>query len=338
MIRLQTPRGLDVDVPETVDEDPSPRFSIQSLGDIKRYYEDNGYVIVENVISRDNCEYIRNLWNAEVRPFQGFMYRQATARAEKHEVNQNGWIMNPILNLQSLDPRYFFNFRNYASNHILSNARLRGAFEALLNDGPTIVQSMYFEGNSATWEHQDSYYLDSEITGKMTAAWIALEDIAARAGRFFICPGSHRIKLDDHGLSNNIAENHDRYISSVVEKIRENNLEIRAPVMRRGDVLFWNAWTIHGSLDSQDANQSRSSITCHAIPQGRKFRQLQLRTLDIKTDAVNGVRIFRPKDLSKPLNRLILFVESSFPRLFYWAKKTAILALLKRKAARAGVN
>ena len=33
---------------------------------------------------------------------------------------------------------------------------------------------MYFEGNSATWEHQDSYYLDDEDTGSMLACWIAL--------------------------------------------------------------------------------------------------------------------------------------------------------------------
>ena len=54
-----------------------------------------------------------------------------------------------------------------------------------------IVQSMYFEGNSVTWEHQDSYYLDDEITGTMIAGWIALEDIECDAGRFFICPKSH---------------------------------------------------------------------------------------------------------------------------------------------------
>ena len=47
-----------------------------------------------------------------------------------------------------------------------------------------IVQSMYFEGNSVTWEHQDSYYLDDEIVGNMIAGWVALENIKANAGRF----------------------------------------------------------------------------------------------------------------------------------------------------------
>jgi phytanoyl-CoA hydroxylase len=160
-----------------------------------------------------------------------------------------------------------------------------------------------------------------------------LEDIAPRAGRFFICPGSHRIRLQDHSLYNNIAENHEKYISSVVDEIRTRELEIRAPALKKGDVLFWNALTIHGSLDSQDPLHSRSSITCHAIPLSRKFLQLQTRVHAIAAENVDGTAIYRPKDLAAPLNRLILLVESTFPYLFYWAKKRAILYFVRRKAS-----
>ena len=48
---------------------------------------------------------------------------------------------------------------------------------SFFGERPKFVQSMNFEGNSATWEHQDSYYLDDEKTGKMIAGWLALEDI-----------------------------------------------------------------------------------------------------------------------------------------------------------------
>ena len=54
---------------------------------------------------------------------------------------------------------------------------------------------MYFEGNSVTGEHQDTYYLDSNNMGTLTAAWIALEEIKADAGRFFICEKSHKIDI-----------------------------------------------------------------------------------------------------------------------------------------------
>jgi phytanoyl-CoA hydroxylase len=332
MIALTTPRGLPVRVPEAVSEDPSPRFAVQESAKIKAYYRENGYVIVKSVFSLETCDTQRRLWEQEVKPFRGYIYRQATAKVEKHILNDRGWVMNPILNLQSVDPRRFGQFRDFATKSLLAAPQLRDLFTGLLGDSPKVVQSMYFEGNSATWEHQDSYYLDSEKVGEMTAAWIAIEEIAPRAGRFFICPGSHKVRLDDHSIANNIAEHHELYISSVVDRIKNLKLEIRAPVLEKGDVLFWNALTIHGSLNSQDPMRSRSSVTCHAIPSSRRLLQWQVRLKDVNTDDVNGTRIYRPKDLSGLANRLVFQMETTFPSIFYWAKHVAIKQLMKLKS------
>jgi phytanoyl-CoA hydroxylase len=332
MLELSTPRGLLVQVPETPAEDPSPRFSTNEMAAIRDYYRENGYVIVRKLLESETCDSQRRLWDEEVKPFGGYIYRQATAKAEKHVFNQNGWVMNPILNLQSVDPKRFPRFRRHATESVLASPDLRDVFAGLLGELPKVVQSMYFEGNSATWEHQDSYYLDSEKVGEMVAAWIAIEDIAAQAGRFFICPGSHKFKLDEHGLENNIAEHHEVYISSVVNKIRKLNLEIKAPALQKGDVLFWNALTIHGSLNTQDPRHSRSSITCHAIPSSRLFLHHQILLWDVATDTVNNTKIFRPKDLGLLKNRLIFQLETRFPTLFYWAKRRAVKQVFKWKA------
>jgi phytanoyl-CoA hydroxylase len=310
MIALTTPRGLPVRVPEVLSEDPSPRFAVHESEKIKAYYQENGYVIVKSVFAPEICDTQRKLWEEEVKPFRGYIYRQATGKVEKHVLNDRGWVMNPILNLQSVDPRRFGKFRTFATESLLTAPRLRDLFTALLGDSPKIVQSMYFEGNSVTWEHQDSYYLDSEKVGEMVAAWIAIEEIAPRSGRFFICPGSHKVRLDEHGITNNIAEHHEVYISSVVNKIL----------------------TIHGSLDSQDPMRSRSSVTCHAIPSSRLFLQWQVRLMDLSTDDVNGTRIYRPKDLSTLRNRLVFQFETTFPSMFYWAKHLAIKQIMKLKS------
>lgn len=333
MINLKTPRGLPVEVPETLSEDPSPRFDAAESDKIKAYYDENGYVIVRGLFAPEVCDTQRKLWEQEVKPFRGYIYRQATAKAEKHVFNKNGWVMNPILNLQSVDPKQFRTFRTHATDKVLAAPVLRDVFKILLQDAPKIVQSMYFEGNSATWEHQDSYYLDSEKIGEMAAAWIAMEDITAQAGRFFICPQSHKIRLEDHTLQNNVAEHHEVYISSVVNRIKTLNLQIRAPVLKKGDVLFWNSLTIHGSLDSQDPQHSRSSITCHAIPRSHLFLSLQTRLLDVSTDEVNGTNVFRPKDLRALRNRLIFHVETNFPSFFYWVKLRAVKRLVRQKSS-----
>lgn len=331
MLLLKTPRGLPVNVPETLAEDPSPRFDASRYAEALAYFRTNGYVIFSGLFTAADCDAMRSLWDREIKPFKGFMYRQATAKAERHVTNGNGWIMNPILNLQSVNPAQFPQFREFATNRILASPQLTECFRQLLGETPKLVQSMYFEGNSATWEHQDSYYLDSEVVGEMAAAWIALEDIEATAGRFFICPGSQHIRLQDHSLQNNIAENHEAYIQSVVKEIRERALEIRAPLLNKGDVLLWNSLTMHGSLDSQHPLRSRSSITCHAIPASRLFLQLQTRKMQLPVEQCGNAQLYRPKNLALLKNRLVLWVESTFPQQFYWLKKLAILWLIKLK-------
>lgn len=329
MISLTTPNGLPVSVPESLEEDISKRFDRATLPEAKKYYEENGYVIVKNVVPHDACEKIRALWDCEVKSTRRHIYRQATAKSERNVLNDKGWVMNPILNLQSINPRHFPGLRTAAVNDVLCSSGLRDCFEAVLGEAPKIVQSMYFEGNSATWEHQDSYYLDSEKTGSMAAAWIALEDIGPMAGRFFVCPGTHRLELEKQNAETNIADHHDVYIKKVVGLMRENKMEIRAPLLEAGDVLFWHAWTIHGSLNSQDSERSRSSITAHAIPSSHRFLQLQTRILDVPVDEINGTRLWRPKDQAKLINRCIMFAESFFPGPFYALKRAAIRFIVK---------
>jgi phytanoyl-CoA hydroxylase len=332
MIHLNTPNGFSVEVPENKDEDITPKFDVNLEREAAvKYYQDNGYVIFSSCVSSEDCDQIRNLWEKSIKPYKGTIYRQTTAKAEKNLLNKNNWIMNPVLNIQSLNPYLFGDFRNSVDSKVFSNISICKALRSILGEKPKIVQSMYFEGNSATWEHQDSYYLDSEKIGEMTAGWLALDEIKADAGRFFICPESHKIGHGKQNIDNNIAENHNKYISEVISIIKSKNMKIKALYMAIGDVLFWNSWTIHGSIDSQNKNFSRPSITMHAIPQSHKFLQFHSRKMYLQTDDLENSLIYRPKDQSKLKNRLILKFETHFPSFFYWLKKQAIKFLIGNK-------
>lgn len=331
MIKLNTPNGLAAPVPEDASEDPSPHFQPDEIADIKRYYDDNGYVVVDGVFSSITCDSMRALWNSEVKNSREPIYRQATAKLETNRHNQNGWVMNPILNLQSVDPRHYPEFRHTARTGFFNDPALSGLFKVLFEERPKIVQSMYFEGNSAPWEHQDSYYLDSEHMGTMAAAWIALEDITPRAGRFFVCPKTHLLDWPSQSLNDNVIDAHDVYIESVLEKFRQSNSTVRAPALKKGSVLFWNALTIHGSLDSQDEQHSRSSITCHAIPESHKFLQLQSIVRDVPVQDMGNALIYAPKDLAIGRNRAIKWVEWNFPKSFHALKSYAVKAAIKKR-------
>ena len=123
----------------------------------------------------------------------------------------------------------------------------------------------------------------------------------------------------------------DLYIKEVVNKIKSKGMEVKAPYLNAGDVLFWNSKTVHGSLDSQSKYNSRSSITLHAIPRNRKLLQFQSRIRNLDFDDLGNSLIHRPKDQSKFVNKLIFFFESNFPFFFYLTKNIAIKSLFKKK-------
>jgi len=201
--------------------------------------------------------------------------------------------------------------------------------DALLGEPGKIVQSMYFQGNPSTWPHQDAYYLDASRPGEMTAVWIASEDIAAGAGRFFVCPGSHKIDMAKNGGDFDIAYNHDRYKKLVVDIIQSHQLRFAAPALRKGDALFWAAYTIHGSLPTTQAQFSRRSFTAHWIPTSTDLLQFQARVRRMCYDVVNGTGVARPKDLSLIKNRAILAAETNFPKTFAAVKRAAIKYLVR---------
>ena len=327
MIELNTRNKIKTLVPESVLEDDTTKFYLDDKNNRNKainYYNENGYVIFKKLLSKKICDELRNLWKNEIKPHKGKIYRQTTAKAEKNKFNENNWIMNPIVNLQSLNPKYFSGLRGYSEKNIFSSRNLCGLLKSFFNERPKFVQSMYFEGNSATWEHQDTYYLDSEKIGCMIAGWIALENIKADAGRFVVCPSSNKAKLIEQNQNNNYAYNHDKYIQEITFLIKEKNLKVVAPYLEIGDLLLWNSKTIHGSLDSQSTTNSRSSITFHAIPESHKFLQFQSKIKNLKTNDLGESLIYRHKDQSKLLNRLIFNFEATFPRFFYFIKNKLI--------------
>lgn len=318
------PTGSEILIPPSADED-HPYFTPDEHAAIRDYYQENGYVVVRSLVPAEFCRSAMMNFKTEVKSFPGFIYRQATANPERHVFTPNGFMLNPILNVQSLDPRHFERFRADGLS-IMTHPRMQAAVRTILREPGKIVQSMYFEGNPGTWAHQDSYYLDAEEIGRMAGAWIAVEDIAPGAGRFFIYPGSHRLDVARNSGDVDIAFNHDRYKRFVTDYIRTHGLQCRSPALRQGDVLFWSSKTLHGSLDTTQPQFSRSSFTAHYIPDSQRLLQFQARIRKLQLSHVNGMRVHKPKDLGRCSRRAVFWIETSFPKTFRAAKKIAIKA------------
>jgi phytanoyl-CoA hydroxylase len=314
--------GRPITIPASSEED-YPYFSPRDSEEFRRYYAENGYVVIRDVIPRELCHAAMECFEQEVKPYKGFIYRQTTANPERHVITSHGFMLNPILNVQSLDARRFRRFRQLGLE-VITHSNIQAIVRALLGEPGKLVQSMYFQGNPSTWAHQDTYYLDAEEIGRMTAAWFAMEDIAPGAGRFFVYPRSHLIDMAKNGGDFDIAFNHARYKKLAVEIIRKHGLECRAPALRRGDVLLWSSKTMHGSLETAQPQFSRSSFTAHYIPDSSRFLQFQSRIRGLALSPVAGMRVHMPKDLNRPSRRAMFWLETTFPKSFQAAKKLAI--------------
>jgi len=324
---IRAPHGETIRIPFDVDERTDPYLQLRSPAQRRDYYDAEGYVIVRGAVPPALCDEARAAFAREVKPFGGFIYRQATAVPERHVLDAHGHMLNSLLNIQDLDRRRFPAFRE-AGMRILTHDGVQRVVRTLLGEGGTLVQSMYFDGNPATWAHQDSYYLDSTTIGRMVAVWVAVEDIHPGAGRFYVYPGSHAIDMAKNGGDFDIAFHHDRYKQLVLDVIRRHGLVCRAPALRKGDLFFWNAKTIHGSLETRGPH-ARSSFTGHFVPSSTGLLQFQTRARRMKLHDVNGVPVHHPKDQNHLWNRALLGLETTFPTAFQRAKKMAIKAVTR---------
>ena len=331
MLELKTRKNIKIDVPENLDEETTKYFSLDNISEALNYYKDNGYVVLRGLIKDEYCDEIRINWNNNIKNYKGKIYRQTTGNAEKNVFNNNNWVMNPLLNLQSINPLKFKELRKNTEKKIFNNLNLCTFLKAIFNSKPKIIQSMYFEGNSVTHEHQDTYYLEGDKIGNLTAAWIALEEIKADAGRFFVCSGSHKIKMEELKYYDQILSNHDLYVDEFISICKKNNFSFKAPYLDKGDVLFWNSKTLHGSLNSHSKYHSRSSITLHAIPKSERFFHWHKHYIKTPVDDLGESYIYRRKDQRKLFNRLILFSESYFPNIFYLLKKSIVRLIYSQK-------
>jgi phytanoyl-CoA hydroxylase len=295
MFSIASVTGEQTFIPESPDED-RPYFATLDRA-AAQYLDAEGYVVIRGLVEAATCAAIRESFTDEVKTYGGFLYRQGAAKAERNHFNALGHMTNPVLNLQNLDPARFPRFRS-ASLDILTSPAIIAALRSVFEEDCRLVQTTYFEGNSTAWAHQDMHYLDSEHPQSMVAAWIALEDIHPGAGRFFVYARSHRI---------------DTSKALITELIRKHELEMRAPALRAGDVLFWAAKTIHGSLATQGTTRTRQSLTAHYIPKSHRLPQLQSRIKPLRLIEHNGVQVHCPKDRARLRNRMTLFVASRFP-------------------------
>jgi phytanoyl-CoA hydroxylase len=252
--------------------------------DIKSYYDEKGYVILKGLIPDELIEALLSLYRKDIFQCRAKFFRQNTNLYDYNNYTTYGHVIQSFLDIHNY--KRFPEFRQAALDLYFSDELLGALSKVTGHKKHNLMQSMLFDANAATPAHQDWWYLDSIPNGGLVGAWIALENIHEDAGRFFVMPGTHRLRLDEAGMR------HSDWLAKIKTYMDADPGRVYAPALEKGDVLFWNSGTIHGALPTCDQKYSRKSTTAHFMPSGVTFGNLFKSKPWIAYEEVNGNHYF----------------------------------------------
>ena len=271
----------------------------------KEYYETNGYCVFRNLIPTAAVDRLVQRYQEDIVSSDYPFFRQNTDAYQPNKLTEHGYVKQSFLDIH--DYSEFAEFSQYARDIYTSDA-MRGALKQATGfDSFNLMQTMLFDANTETKPHQDWWYLDSVPNGSLIASWIALEDIDERAGRFFVIPKSFNVDL--HSDTPDLK--HSEWMARMARYFEEHQDQVHAPALKKGDVLFWNSRTIHGSLKTQDPSFSRKSLTAHYLPSHMAFGNLFVKKESLKYKTYNGMKFFRNQPDYSALNKLKSQVKQS---------------------------
>jgi phytanoyl-CoA hydroxylase len=269
-----------------------------------QYYADNGYVVMRGVVPLGAIQSLLDLYAQDIVPSRYPFFRQNENAYETNQLSGHGYVQQSFLDIH--DYHRFPNFSR-AAREIYCMPEMMAALHRVTGfDSFALMQTMLFDQNTETPGHQDWYYLDSIPGGNLLAAWIALEDIDERAGRFYVLPRSHHQEFG----AKTPGRTHAQWLSIIRSHIEAHGLEITAPALNAGDVLFWNSRTVHGSLPTRDKAFSRKSLTAHYLPSGFEFGNLFAVKPNLSYKEHKGVRFYRNQPDFSQWNRLKFAVKT----------------------------
>ena len=145
----------------------------------------------------------------------------------------------------------------------MTDPRIEAVLSQLMGEPPFAVQTMfYFKPPGARGQdfHQDNFYLRVK-PGTCMAAWIAIDDCDAENGGMMCVPDT-----GDYAIQCPEKSDPRLYFTTEHVAIPQGKTAV-LPIMKPGDVLFFNGQTIHGSGPNTSTTRFRRSLICHYVPQ-----------------------------------------------------------------------
>ena len=245
-----------------------------------KFYRENGFVVIEDFLSREELEHWRETVMNAVRNRKGVKIPgKAGKTGEDDGINEDaayyGKVFDQLLNLWQTDEGVKALMFDARIGELA--ARLAGA------DGIRIWhdQALF----KRPWANPTSWHLDTPFWSfsdrKALSIWIALDDATLENGCLFFIPGSYKeTEFENKGIGKNMDSIFEVYPQFV------HTRAVAAP-MKAGSCSFHNGLTIHGA-NANMTNGFRRAMTCAYMPDGNVFNGIEnilpeeyLRTLHV---------------------------------------------------------
>jgi phytanoyl-CoA hydroxylase len=257
------------------------------------FFNENGYCIIPNVIPT----HVLDLANSKVNEF----FRRNFNLLNENNLLVNGMfqrVVNFHCSINSLKDIFYYSVT-------------AGSSICDVSSPSTLYTSLYFEFGSEQPFHRDTPYFYSGINNGYMGIWAALDDADSENGALVVIKKSHLLPEPDLDLlKNKFFPNSpvppsstplfNAYNNELMNIAIKNNLEIITCKVNRGDVIFWNASTLHGGLNHINLQKTRRSFVMHVTP-----KDMPIHSMDYFFDKSKKI-ISTPLDYENFRGRLIL--------------------------------
>jgi phytanoyl-CoA hydroxylase len=221
------------------------------LQELRRAYDQDGYVAVEGLLGPDEVEALRREVVAIVRGERGEI-----PGADADGAGDDETLLGAVLAI------HFPHKVSQLMRKAVAHPAVVPVLEALIGPDVKAMQTMLFvkrAGKPGQAWHQDEHYIPTRDRS-LCGAWIALDDATVENGCLWMHPGSHQSSV----IYPTAPHGDDRFDASEEAHGFPHPREGGVPVeLKAGGVAFFNGYVLHRSLPNTARHGFRRALVTH---------------------------------------------------------------------------
>lgn len=158
-----------------------------------------------------------------------------------------------------------------ASHNLAFNAQVMEFLSDYFAAEPLPFSTINFLRSTEQPLHSDYIHFGTIPHLRLAASWVALEDIDPKSGPLQIVVQSHKKDLVCFSdiaprvarSLGDVKEHYTMYEDYIRSMIKDSELKVVSPILKKGEAIIWNANLLHGSPSCENNQLSRRSQVTH---------------------------------------------------------------------------